>query len=358
MYADYLCVNTPAKMRWTFEKFPRQFTIHQQGHLALLPTGYLKLDLLLEARNHNYDGAEGPVFLFHIGDIYVLKRCGFATTDGFINAWREMARNLLAKWPKGKVVFRPMAGNRNFPEIQLLAEYVSTDRQLILDLNDDNIFWLSRADYYMTDISTAWDNWMFSSLRRAILLQYTPDNKDSSLSLQPGLIQSTPDGIADAVKRLPAEDSRWRSRLLYQRRTRHPFAGHAFERLAGMITRIIAGNDDSAWPRIDKANEVCTTLADTLRLTGWFCGRDNPFQGEFHFFLPMIRSLPGGNDCRVGLLLFNGGLVIYDPQRDPTMTAQVLAPLLEHCLKACPPAWVRRVIRFCLKKNPLLTRQV
>lgn len=363
MYCDYLCITKPLEQKWLFTKFPPQFTIHHNEYLTILPTGYPKLDLLLEARKLNYKNKADPIFLFFIGDIFVLRQRLYvakgpqtALTDEFLHAWRELAKSLLNAWPRGTVVFRPMAASRETPEIQKLAAYISTDSRLILDLNDDNIHWLSRADYFIVDISTALENWIFSSLKPAIILEYG-DNVSAG-SFQMGTFKSTPQHMADAVKMLQAEEAGWHTRLLEQRRTSHPFVGHVFERLSAMLARIATGTGTPAWLHEQKVNAVCTTLADTLRFTGWFCSRENPYLGQFRHYWPLLQSLPGGRDCRVCLLLLKCGLVIYGGQSDPATVAPFLACILQNSLESCPPAWTSGVIKFCLKKNPALTRQV
>lgn len=329
--------------------------------MTFLPTGYPKLDLLLEARILNYKSNADPIFLFFIGELYVLrnyvaKERQSDNTDEFLNAWRGLVKSLLNTWPNGTVVFRPMAGNREFPEIQELAGYISTDSRLILDLNDDNIHWLSRADYFIVDMSSALENWIFSSLKPALVLEY--GEHGPSVDFMRGFIKSAPAHIADAVKMLQAQEAGWRSKLLRERRLRHPFAGHVFERLAAMLARIAAGNDTSIWPHVHKESAVCATPSDTLRFTGWFCSHENPYVKEFHFFWPMIQSLPGGRDCRVWLLLLKCGLVVYGSRSNPATIAPFLASILQKTRESCPPAWTSSVIKFCLKKNPALTRQV
>lgn len=362
MYCDYLCVTTPVIPKWPFAKFPSQFKIHHNEYLTLLSTGYPKLDLVLDARRLNYESKTDPIFLFFIGginvlqNIYVAKRRQPVNTDEFVHAWRELAKSLLNAWPRATVVFRPMTGNRGLPEIQKLAAYISTDSRLVLDLNDDNVHWLSRADYFIVDISSALENWIFSALKPTIVLEYGDDVPSGFFQM--GAFKGTPQRITDAVKMLQAEEGALRSKLLWQRRIRHPFAGHVFERLASMLARIAAGKDAPDWPHVEKVNAVCATLADTLRFTGWFCSRKNPYLGELHFFVPMIQSLPGGRDCRVCLLLLKCGLVIYGAQRNPAMIVPSLTSILQNSLESCPPAWTSGVIKFCLKKNPALTRQV
>lgn len=356
LYCDYLCSNTPLKIKWPFKNFPSQLKIHRTNYLTLLPCGYPKLDLLLEARQRNYEEGREPVFLFFIGDLFLTKSRVSLSSEEVFCRWKKIAADLLSEWPNGKVVFRPIGCNRGiFEELDLLGKYISTDTRLYLDLKDDNVWWLSRADYFFTDYSTAYVNWAYASLKPAIWLNYVCQPFASG----PEAMECAPENIVDAVRIVQAEESQLRKKLLYKRRISYPFAGRTFGRLSAMLARINAGDDDSAWLRLEKEERDCGSLKDTLRFIGWFTSPKSPYLQELIWYVPLFLSLPCGGDCRVLLLLLKGALTRYASLfANQEMAVPLCADILKKCLTSCPAGWIRRVLRVCAKHNPALVQRI
>ena len=153
-FYDYTVSDSNHTNHFDYSYFPDNYKIHRNKYLTQLIAGHAKIDLIAEDRQKKVIGISTPVLLIytsHITYICAIQRISY---NKFIDIWYDIASSFLAWCQNGIVVFRPR-DNNNWV-VRKIKELFINDGRFIVDEGDDNKFWISRAQYFVTDLSRSY----------------------------------------------------------------------------------------------------------------------------------------------------------------------------------------------------------
>lgn len=248
-----------------FGIYPDVCKIHRNPHFTQLVAGHAKIDLLLEERQKKAPGATAPVLLLYPTYInYSMSLQGIGP-EKYVELWCEVIAAYLAWHPEGIVVFRPNVEGRVHPLVERISAKFAHDGRLFIDKEDNNKFWMARADYFVTDYSEAYANFCLSAKRPVIRMVYTKEEEEP-IRDEWGWTVSRAGQVIPLLIQVDMEEDLWVESLRKIQEREMPTLGRNFARMASMILRIFHNDDDPAWFRVDKGHTPCRTTGDLLRL--------------------------------------------------------------------------------------------
>lgn len=256
-----------------YDFYPDTCKIHRNHYFTKLILGHLKIDLLVEERM-KYERMKSSLdFKSHVFLIYPTYTT-FSTSlqkighEKYIEIWKEIILAYLAWQKDGIVVLRPKPVDfekKLLPEFLALKNAFENTGRFFIDDEDDNKFWICRADYFITDYSLAYINFSISSKKPSIRLVYSWKEEQPKLD-QWGWIISSSRQLIPLLEEMNRDKKVWRKNLLLIQQREIPTLGKNFALFADMLKSIFSNDDNPAWFKIEKGHTSLHTHKDVLNL--------------------------------------------------------------------------------------------
>lgn len=343
-----------------FGFYPDSCKTHRNPHFTQVVTGYPKIDLLVEERERAAAVRSAPVLLLFPTYVDFCLKVQNIGPEKYVEIWSDVVRAFLAWRPEGLVVFRPNVKNRTHPLVGCLKARFAGEPRFTVDEDDDNKFWLARADYFVTDYSEGYTNFCLSAKRPAIRLAYSWEEQEPQVD-EWGWTISKPGQLVPLLQEMDREESSWARALEATQKREMPHLGRTFPLIADMLKRILENDDDPAWLREDKGHTPCDTPADKLRLVARVVRK-----GGFNLYIQrlllnnVLASTGSVHAPQIWLLLLRRALLprlegASPLDRDfPYEVPLHVDMWLTSALGSLPLVQSVGVIRHCLRKAPRL----
>lgn len=344
-WADYLVIPTREVAPFDYSAFPN-FCKHCAGRtLTLLPAGYLKNDLLCAASRRLGAGPYGRVSFF---PHWKLPRGIGAEALGKL--WIALIERFFSAFPGWEFVLRPLESQRDAPQVRAVRRhFTAVPSRLLVECGDDGMDSLLRTDVLLTDYSSVWRNYSFTTLRPAVLFQPDAEDADPPRRGDCFWTASTPEAAVTALRQALADDGGMRRaiRALRDRESLH--FGQAVPYLCAAVERILRGEppaEDAIV--IDKGDSPYLACRDWLRLLR------QPFSRWHPENVPAVQQWHDtlrGPDPRVCLAILRAGLRSWADYTRP-ITRDAMIFRLQHALACMPAAWSIAFLRHACRVNP------
>lgn len=367
-YYDYFISDVNQLGDFDFSLIPDSLKIHRNPYFTLLEAGHPKIDLILEERVKNISSFSPPVLLLYPNYFTIGIPLQNLSNDMYEDIWSKLVSEFLLWSPQGIVVYRPHLQDRADPIIENLRQRFNESGRFFIDLESDNKFWISRADYFVTDYSGGFVNFCMSAKRPAIRMVYTREEEEPIRDVW-GWTISRPTqlpGVLDAIDR---EEKQWTESLLEKQKREMPGLGRNFSLLAEKIKRIFTDDDDPAWLRMDKGHTACETRADTLKIVANFTRNIPNSLWEQDEWMETVHKFGGAPIApQIWLLCLRRALLTDCDERDSTETflksqliykseapytiSKYIAKCLNNSLHKLPFMYSVGLIRHLVRKYP------
>lgn len=306
-FYDY-AISDPNRLNsFDYSYFPDSYKVHRNPYSTQLVAGHAKLDIVAEERQNAVKILSTPILLIHASHVSYICSIQKISFNTFLEIWIDIVNTFLDWCPNGIVVFRPT--EKNIIVQQLNAKFAD-DGRFIFDVEKDNKFWLSRARYFVTDISKSFINFCMTAHRPSIRMMYTPE-AEAPRRDEWGWTISRPNQLIPLLEEMDREEKNWTESLLSKQQREMPTLGQNFPLLAGMVKRIYNNDDDPDWRRIDKGHTPCQTSRDLLKLVAK-CTKKSPYElSDIDIWLKnVLISIPGQiENPKIWLLLLRRALL-------------------------------------------------
>lgn len=332
--------------------YPDACKIHRNRHLTQMMAGYPKIDLLSEERQKNAARPPVSVLLLYPSYLDFCATLQQISPDGYENIWADAVAAFLAWRPDGIAVFRPKTEDLKHPVVRRLRERFAEDGRFIIDAELDNKFWLSRADYFLTDFSEARANFALSALRPGIRMIYKPA-EEPPVRDDYGWTVSRPGQIVPLMKEMEADATLWTHDLLETRKRVTPGFGRNFTLIAGMIKRIFDNDDDPEWYVEPKGETPLRNQADLLKLVAKATTKSNLDLFCLRFWLEDVLRAAGDRPSPgIWLPLLRRALLHWPGDDSVPEIVRLWDRSLGKALAELPPAQSIGLLRHCMRKDP------
>lgn len=344
-WADYLVIPTREVAPFDYSAFPN-FCKHCAGRtLTLLPAGYLKHDLLCAAARRMGAGPFGRVSFF---PHWKLPRGMSAEALGKL--WIALIERFFSAFPGWEFVLRPLESQRAAPQVRAVREHFrDAPSRLLVECGDDGMDSLLRTDALLTDYSSVWRNYSFTTLRPAVRFQPDADDADPPRRDAWYWTASTPEAAVAAVRQVLADDGGQRQaiRALRDRESLH--FGQSVPYLCDAVERILRDEPPAGDAIVlEKGDTPYVACRDWLRLLR------RPFSQWHPENVPAVQQWHDtlrGADPRVCLAVLRAGLRSWADYTRP-ITRDAMIFRLQHALAGMPAAWGVAFLQHCCRRNP------
>lgn len=347
--ADYTLTSGVPSENFPFERYPN--TLKYSRYLTFIPAN-LKFGMLSCMSKEKY--IKGLYIVFYPTAIVVSEEVGIVLNSTLKNQYIQLIEEILVKYPKYKFVLIPYKTDIDSEFYRDIENTFKDNERFIYEVNFNNYHWLAVADICITDASNIVRTFSLSTLRPAIKMKIQTASGQTASGeatfLQTNFGYSTSDvpqtmlAIADALASMPE----WEQRLAAQRAQLFPYPETSAEHLARHIPQMLNGEHVAGWTRIDKKNTPSATVADWLRL----------LKSPIASWLPDYTPAPNlyayaarelGHNAQVCLAVNRAYIRLWPSHR---INAFHFTKMLEASLPACPPRYLRGMLRHIIKKNP------
>lgn len=353
-FYDYLVGGEQQLRPFDYSCFPDACKIHRNRTFTQLPAGHPKIDLVAEERQKCASASAPPVLLLYPAYVEFATRLQKIGPDTYVDLWSRIISAFLSWRPSGLVVFRPTVRDRTHPLVQRLKARFAGDGRFILDEDDDNKFWLARAEYFVTDYSRGHVNFSLTAGKPSIRMVYSP-NEESPRQDEWGWTISSPEHLTPLLEQADNDAQFWKTSLRGVQEREMPTLGHSFALLAGMIKRIFSNDDAPEWPRIDKGHTSCRTPGDMLKVVARYTRKNRDFSMLDIWLFDLLEASAGREAPQIWLLLLRHALLPHLGASTPVADiARHIDTNLNNTLNRLPMAQGIGLLRHCLRKEPHL----
>lgn len=343
-WADYLVIPTRDAAPFDYGAFPN-FCKHCAGRtLTLLPAGYLKNDLLCAAARRL-----GPAPYRRVSFFPHWKLPRGIRAEALGELWIELIERFFSEFPGWEFILRPLESQRDAPQVRLVREHFrKLEKRLLVDCGSDGLDSLLRTDALLTDYSSVWRNYSFTTLRPAVLFQ--PDGDAVPARREEVFWKaSTPEAAIAAMRQAMADDGDMRRAIRALRDRESLNFGRAIPYVCDAVQRILRGEPPAADAIVlDKGDSPYTTCREWLRLLR------RPFSQWHPENVPAVQQWHDtlrGADPRVCLAILRAGLRSWADYTRP-ITRDAMIFRLQHALACMPAAWSVAFLQHCRRADP------
>ena len=157
-----------------------------------------------------------------------------------------LIKTFLIRYKHFYFVLRPYSIDRDDKFFSKIYDCMKNEERFIIDKSDDNYYYLTRATYFITDMSSVDVNFAMSKLVPVIYLNYknNADNiKEDTLGYRVHSVAQT----LEVIDLINASKTYWHNKLLNFREVKYPFYGNTCSELSCHINDIINDNKVSTW---------------------------------------------------------------------------------------------------------------
>lgn len=349
-FFDYFVSDRNDLRDFDYSFYPDRGKIHRNSHFTQLVVGHPKIDLILEERQKNASCEMPPVLLLYPAYVDFSIKLQNISPERYVEIWSEAASEFLKLHPEGLVVFRPIASDRCHPLVERLRARFAEDGRFFIDDEDDNKFWLARAQYFVTDYSEGFINFCMTAGKPAIRMVHTPDSTEPALD-EWGWIIRTPSQLPSVLHQMRLEEKQWAQALFEKRQRDMPTLGRNFIILADMIMRIF-NNQDPGGLLLTKGHTPCDTPTHMLKLVAKWVKRSPLPHAEYLTYWLDNELIPTGcqNNPKMWLLLLRRALLPFAGD-SPAEVAQNVDVWLGNALNYLPLRQSVGLMRHLLRKH-------
>lgn len=357
-FYDYSVSDKTSLADFDYNLFPDSSKIHRKPNFTQLVAGYPKIDLIFEERQKSATGIASQVLLLYPTYVDLAIDLQHIGPDIYVETWGEVISAFLDWCPDGIAVFRPMGTDRHHPLVERLKARFASDGRFFIDEDDDNKFWLARADYFVTDYSNGLVNFCMIAKKPGIRVNYSWD-KTEPIRDKWGWIISRPEQFVPLLEEMDRDKKDWAQVFTEKQERDMPTLGRNFALLAGMIKRILDDNDDPAWLKLDKGHTPCLTEADTLKMISKLLKRCGYSMVHLGYWLnDALQPHDIYPSPKIWLLLLRHALLstndldIGHQAETPEHIAKYLDIYLGNALESLPLRQSVGLMRYHLRKYP------
>lgn len=351
-FYDYLISDKTYLSSLDYSFYPNVTKIHRNPAFTQLVVGSPKIDLLLEERKKCSVVNAPPVLLIYPTHVWFALDRQNIDLDAYVKMWGRVISNYFAWSPNGIAVFRPMASDRHHSSVEQLKAKFAPSGRFFLDEEDDNKFWLARANYFVTDYSTGFINFCMTVKKPAVRLFHTPEDTEPVRDEWGWVIHQTSQFIP-LLEEMDRNAKDWAQTLAEKQASEMPTLGRNFVLLAGMIKRILDDDDDPSWLRMDKGDTPSSTLADKLRLMAKLTKKGQLEVPHVALWLDYFLQIqPTEESPQIWLLFLRRALLPFHVADTPDHVARFSDRWLANALDGLPFKQSVGLIRHLLRKYP------
>lgn len=264
-WADYIVTPNTRSGSYNYSFLPNKIKIHRMPSLSMIPCGYPKLDLLIQARG---EAELGPYRLaaFYPGSLWYSIGQDQAKASLAMNRWSELVEKFFAAYPDWTFVLRPYKEDRGHFLFQELYGRFGDLPNFIFDTGADNKRYLVGADIFITDYSAVEFNFPFATLCPTIVLSLDAPGPERFSIGATGYTAYSGQQVIEAIGDALEKKEFWKGKIASLRNVEIPFAGKCYEYLSEHIDDILADRVQSEWVLFDKGNTPYTTVKEWLWL--------------------------------------------------------------------------------------------
>ncbi len=348
---DYFVSDKAYLSSFDYSLFPNVSKIHRRSFFTQLVAGHPKIDLILEERQKSTVRTAAPILLIYLTYVDFSISLQKIDPDTYVEMWERIISNYFVWSPNGIAVFRPMASERHHPAVERLKAKFAPCGRFFVDEEDDNKFWLARANYFVTDYSMGFINFCMTAKKPAVRLIYAPEDT-GPVRDEWGWVLSRPPAFIPLLEEMDSDAKDWARSLASKQASEMPTLGRNFALLAGMIKRILDDDDDPAWPRLEKGDTPSSTLADKLRLVGKLTKRSPYHLNYIDYWLNSVMQIQPGESPKIWLLFLRRALLPSHVADTPERVARCADMWLANALQGQPLTHGVGLIRHLLRKHP------
>lgn len=262
-WMDYAVAQNKKQVNFDFSRYPNSVKYFRNRFLTVIPAGYPKLDLLIEARRRLGEGPLGRVAFFP-----TTREWGHYVSDPVL--LRELIwliEVFFQRWPDHQFVLRPRTEDFNDSVFRAVERYFSSDPRFIYDTGRDNKKYLVSSDILFTDNSAVEVNFAYATLQPVIRLKIGKRSIPSPFrtGARGYWVTSAANALA-ALEDALARREEWKAAITAERSRELCNPGTACAYLAAAVDDLLADRTAPDWRIIDKGNTPYDRVADYLRL--------------------------------------------------------------------------------------------
>lgn len=262
-WMDYAVAQNKIPVDFNFSRYPNSVKYFRNRFLTVIPAGYPKLDLLIEARRRLGVGPLGRVAFFPI-----IRAWGHYVSDPVL--LRELIwliEGFFQRWPDHQFVLRPRVEDFNDHVFRAVQRHFCNDPRFIYDTGSDNKKYLVGSDILLTDNSAVEVNFAYATLQPVIRLRIGKTSIPSPFrtGARGYWVNSAANALA-ALEDALARREEWKAAITAERSRKLCNPGAACAYLAQAIDDLLADKMSADWRRIDKGDTPYDRVADYLRL--------------------------------------------------------------------------------------------
>ncbi len=351
-FYDYFVGEKTYLTSFDYRFFPNVSKLHRQPSFTQLVAGHPKIDLILEERQKSSVRTAAPVLLIYLTYVDFSISMQKIDPNTYMEMWERLISSYFAWTTNGIAVFRPMGNERHLPVVERLKAKLAPSGRFFLDEDDDNKFWLARANYFVTDYSRGFINFCMTAKKPVVRLIHTPE-ETKPVRDEWGWVISRPSQFIPLLEEMDRDAKDWGQSLAEKQASEMPSLGRNFVLLAGMIKRILEGDEDPAWLRMEKGDTPSSTLADKLRLMAKLT-KKSPYELTYiNYWLNGVMLIqPAEESPKIWLLFLRRALLPSHIADTPDHIARFADMWLDYTLQGLPFTQGVGLIRHLLRKYP------
>ncbi len=264
-WADYIVTPNTLSGIYSYSFLPNRIKIHRSPVLSMIPCGYPKLDLLIQARK---EAGPGPhhVAAFYPGALWYSMGQDRAKAALSLRRWRELVDEFFMVYPDWTFVLRPYKEDREHFIFQELFRRYGDRQNFIFDTGTDNKRYLTGCDIFITDYSAVEYNFPFATLQPSIVLSLDAHGPEHFTVGEVGYTAYTGRQAVLAMADALGKKEFWKERIVSLRNEKIPFAGKSYAYLCDHMDDILAGHTQPEWVLFDKGDTPYTTVKEWVML--------------------------------------------------------------------------------------------
>lgn len=339
LYADGLITPSYTHNKLDYSIFPNSLKREFTKDIKIIPAGYPKIDILMEAASHHKPPFKRVTYYPIMLNDFTRRNI---LSDMFL-LLRDFLTQFFTVFPDWEFILRPFPPDRESSFFQDISKEFS-QKNFILDTGEDNVTNLVSCDLFITDYSSSYLNYAYTTLRPTLFLQ--PDH-GKPLYKDFGYIAQTANEAISALKQALNSLPQWENKLRKLRECHLCHPGQALGYLCDRIESLLQGRMEKDWISLPKQDTPYTTTSAWLRLFSL------PIMEKSQFFFPSFLQEANklcGQDNRIALAALRAYIRAWHYPPHYSNHWIQLQEKTEEALAQTPADWALALLRFLNKK--------
>lgn len=340
--ADYILGTLNINKEFNYNFYPNDYKYTFSKTLTIF-SGYLKLDLLNQKTILNENKINHRVAFYPTLVNFV--PCSY---EKLYNEYINLIKMFFQEFPEWEFILRPRKEDiYNKLYINIYNSF-KNNKKFIFDKDSDNYHFLSRSDIIITDYSSIFLNFVYSTFKPSIRLKADKSIEQNYLKDKYGYITSnakqTIFAIHDSIKNFDL----WKKELKSLSLKEIPNLGNQCNEVINNIHKIINNEIIDGWIQIDKGNTPCNSISDYLKLLKISVSSNN-IQRDYPVPLLELSIKKFGFDIKIGLAAIRTYILLW-PEVEEGATIKIFYSQIQLAFSFVSPHMILKLLSFLYRK--------